>query len=66
MALTRFYAFRCIYAEWRTTISSREDMHALDGQKFLWEVEALKQVPLFDTRTIRLVSIPCTLGKVHS
>ena len=56
MAHTRFYALRCSCAEWRRTISSREDKHASGGQQFHWEVEALKQVLLFDTRTLlRLV-----------
>ena len=56
MAHTGFYALRCICAEWRRTISSWEDKHASGGQRFYWEVEALKQVPLFDRRTLlRLV-----------
>ena len=43
MAHTGFYALRCICAEWRRTISSWEDKQASGGQRFHWEVEALKQ-----------------------
>ena len=52
MAHARFYALRCICAKWKRTILSLEDKHASDGQRFHWEVEALKQVPLLDTRTL--------------
>ena len=48
MAHTGFYALCCICAEWRRTISSLEEKHASGDQRFYWEVEALKQVPLFD------------------
>ena len=56
MAYSRFYAPHCICAEWRRTILSWEDKHASGGQRLHWEVEALKQVPLFDRRMLlRLV-----------
>ena len=51
MAHTRLYALRCICAEWQR-ISSQEDKHASGGQRFHWEVEALKQLPLFDARKV--------------
>ena len=52
MAHIRFYTLRCICAVWQRTISSQKDKHASGGQRFHWEVETLKQVPLFDTRTL--------------
>ena len=52
MAPTRFFSLCCICAEWRRTISSREDKYASGGQRFHWELEALKQVPL-QYKTIR-------------
>ena len=56
MAHTRFYAVHCICSQWQRAISSQEDKHGLGGQRFHREVEALKQVPLLDTRTLlRLV-----------
>ena len=56
MAHACFYALCCICAEWQRTVSSREDKHTSGGQRFYWKVEALKQVPLFDTRTLLLVT----------
>ena len=48
-----FYALHCIFAEWQTTISPREGKHASGGQRFhSMQVEALKQVPLLNTRTL--------------